>query len=156
MTARRAKRTSTAPLPTRFAGPGQSPGFLLWRISNAWQRRQRAALQPLGLTHSQFVVLAVAVWFGGSEKLTQARLAELCGIDPMSTSQIVRALQAAGLLERREHDEDSRAKTVEVTTAGREKARAASAVVEKTDEEFFAPVGASTERLVKIFKLLAQ
>jgi DNA-binding MarR family transcriptional regulator len=74
----------------------------------------------------------------------------------MSTSQIVRALQAAGLLERREHDEDSRAKTVEVTSAGREKARAAIAVVEKTDEEFFAPVGASTAGLVKFLKLLAQ
>jgi DNA-binding MarR family transcriptional regulator len=74
----------------------------------------------------------------------------------MSTSQIVRALQAAGLLERREHDDDSRAKAVEVTAAGRERARAAIAVVEKTDAEFFAPVGASTARLVKIFELLAQ
>ena len=53
-----------APLPTRLSGPGESPGFLLWKVSNAWQRKQRAALQPFGLTHSQFVLLATATWFG--------------------------------------------------------------------------------------------
>ena len=83
------------PLPTRLAGPAESPGFLLWKISNAWQRRQRAALQPFGLTHSQFVVLATATWFGASETLTQARISQLSGIDPMTTSQVLRALEAA-------------------------------------------------------------
>ena len=46
------------PLPTRLSGPAESPGFLLWKISNAWQRRLRVALQPYELTHSQFVLLA--------------------------------------------------------------------------------------------------
>ena len=42
----------------RFAGPGDSPGFLLWQVTNRWQQAQRAALKPYGLTHVQFVVLA--------------------------------------------------------------------------------------------------
>src|SRR5207245_2522155 len=95
------KAAPPAPLPTRLPGPASSPGFLLWKVSNAWQRRQRAALEPFGLTHSQFVLLATATWFGASETLTQARLAELSGVDPMTTSQIVRALEEASLLERR-------------------------------------------------------
>jgi DNA-binding MarR family transcriptional regulator len=128
------------PLDSRFTGPGESPGFLLWKVSNAWQRKQRAALQPFGLTHSQFVILATATWFGASELLTQARLAEVSGVDPMTTSQIVRALETAALLERNDHPTDPRAYTIEVTAAGRDKARKALAVVEATDEAFFAAV----------------
>jgi DNA-binding MarR family transcriptional regulator len=148
------RKAAAPPLPTRFAGPKESPGFLLWKVSNAWQRRQRAALQPLGLTHSQFVVLATATWFGSSEALTQARLAELSGVDPMTTSQVLRTLEAAGLLERRDHPDDPRAKAIVVTAAGREKARKAVAVVEATDAAFFAPLASSSERLVKILAAL--
>jgi DNA-binding MarR family transcriptional regulator len=146
-----------APLPTKHTGPAESPGFLLWKVSNHWQRRQRAALQPLGLTHSQFVILATAAWFGASETLTQARISELTGIDPMTTSQVVRALEAASLVERRDHPDDPRAKAIVVTSQGRERARKAIVVVEATDAEFFAPLAASTGKLVKMFgELLAE
>jgi DNA-binding MarR family transcriptional regulator len=148
------RKAAAPPLPTRFAGPRESPGFLLWKVSNAWQRRQRAALQPFGLTHSQFVILATATWFGASEALTQARLSELSGVDPMTTSQVVRTLEAAGLLERRDHPDDPRAKAIAVTAAGREKAREALTVVEATDAAFFAPVASSAARLVAIFRAL--
>lgn len=139
------------PLPTRLAGPGKSPGFLLWKVSNAWQRRQRAALQPLGLTHSQFVLLATATWFGSTETLTQARLAELTGVDVMTTSQVLRTLEAAKLVERDTHPDDPRAKTIVVTAGGRELARKAIVVVEATDEAFFAPVAAHLGDVVRLF-----
>src|SRR5260370_38642461 len=101
------KRGSKSPtLPTRFGGPAESPGFLLWKISNAWQRRQRIALQPYGLTHSQFVVLATATWFGASETLTQSRISRLSGIDPMTTSQVLRSLEAASLIQSIDHPKD--------------------------------------------------
>ena len=142
------------PLDSRFTGPGESPGFLLWKVSNAWQRAQRAALQPFGLTHSQFVILATATWFGATETLTQARLAEVSGVDPMTTSQIVRALEAAALLERRDHPSDPRAFAIAVTAAGRDRAKKALEVVEATDEAFFAPV--PNARLVELLKTLAR
>jgi len=146
----------TAPLPTRLAGPGESPGFLLWKVSNAWQRRQRAALQPLGLTHSQFVLLAAATWFGSTETLTQARLAELTGVDVMTTSQVLRTLEAAKLIERDAHPDDPRAKTIAVNARGRELARKAIVVVEATDEAFFAPLAASLGEVVRMFTELAR
>jgi DNA-binding MarR family transcriptional regulator len=141
-------------LPSRFVGPKQSPGFLLWQVSNAWQRRVRAALQPFGLTHSQFVLLATATWFGSKEALTQARLAELSGVDAMTTSQVVRTLESAGLLKRREHPGDPRAKLVGVTAAGHAKAKDALVAVENADAEFFAPLAARSETLLKIFATL--
>lgn len=144
------------PLPSRFGGPKESPGFLLWKVSNAWQRRQRAALQPLGLTHSQFVILATVTWFGAGETLTQARIAEISGIDPMTTSQVVRTLEVAALLERRDHPRDPRAKAIAVTPAGREKARKALPIVEAVDAAFFAPLATDVARLVKMFDALVR
>ena len=44
-----------------FESPDDSPGFLLWQVTNLWQRRIRAALEPLGLTHVQFVFVAGAI-----------------------------------------------------------------------------------------------
>ncbi|MBN2991702.1 winged helix-turn-helix transcriptional regulator [Pseudomonas cedrina subsp. fulgida] len=142
------------PLPTRHGGPSDSPGFLLWRISNTWQREQRAALQALGLTHTQFVMLAVATWFGSQEPLTQARLSQLTGSDPMTTSQVVRALLANGLFVRDAHPTDTRAKMISVSDAGRDIAHQAIGVVEAVDRKFFAPLGEQQASLVSLFQQL--
>ena len=142
------------PLPSRLPGPSESPGFLLWKVSNAWQRRQRAALQPFGLTHSQFVLLAAATWFGATETLTQTRLAQLSGVDPMTTSQLIRTLEGAGLVQRRDHPNDPRAKAIVVTEAGRTKARRALIAVEDTDAAFFGPVASHARALTKMLRAL--
>lgn len=142
------------PLPTSHSGSSDSPGFLLWRISNTWQREQRAALQPLGLTHTQFVMLAVTTWFGSQEPLTQARLSQLTGSDPMTTSQVVRALLANGLFVRDVHPTDTRAKVISVSEAGRDIAHKAIVVVEEVDRKFFAPLGEQQSSLVFLFQEL--
>lgn len=144
------------PLPTQHSGPSDSPGFLLWRISNTWQREQRAALQPLGLTHTQFVMLAVATWFGAEEPLTQARLAQLTGSDPMTTSQVVRALLANGLFERDAHPTDTRAKVISASASGRALAKKALLVVEQVDRKFFEPLGQQQSSLVTLFQTLIE
>lgn len=144
------------PLPTRLSGPAESPGFLLWKISNAWQRRLRVALQPYELTHSQFVLLATAIWFGAEETLTQTRLSQLSGIDPMTTSQVLRALEAALLIQRVDHPQDPRAKAITVTKAGRDLARKAVVAVEDADAAFFKPVASDTKRLVAMFQRLVE
>jgi DNA-binding MarR family transcriptional regulator len=148
--------TDARPLPSRFAGPEQSPGFLLWKVSNAWQRQQRAALQPLGLTHAQFVILATVTWFGEAETLTQAKIAKISGIDAMTTSQVVRALEAAALLERREHPSDPRAKAIAATAVGKKKAQKALPIVEAVDAAFFAPLAKDTTSLMAMFRVLAR
>ena len=150
------RKAAPPPLSTRLSGPAESPGFLLWKISNAWQRAQRLTLQPLGLTHSQFVVLATVTWYGASETLTQARVAQLAGIDPMTTSQVLRALETAALIERGDHPTDPRAKQIAATRTGRDLARKAVVVVEETDAAFFRPVAKSSPQLVKLFQALVQ
>ena len=46
-----------------FKKAEDSPGLLLWQLTNQWQQQQRKALRPLGLTHPQFVALAGILWF---------------------------------------------------------------------------------------------
>ncbi len=85
--------------------PPVSPGFLLWHATLRWQRLIAAALRPLELTHVQFVLLAVLWWFTEvrGERPTQRALADQAGTDRMMTSQVLRALEGRGLLERPQH-----------------------------------------------------
>ena len=142
------------PLPSRFGGPYDSPGFLLWRVSNVWQREQRQALQPFGITHTQFVALAVASWFGRQEPVTQAQLSQLTGSDPMTTSQVVRALEKLGYFERAPHPDDTRAKVISVSATGRDVAARAMQVVEATDQAFFEELGDEARVIVGLFQRL--
>jgi DNA-binding MarR family transcriptional regulator len=117
-----------------------SLGFLLWHATLRWQRAIAAALKPLGLTHVQFVLLAVLWWYVTvrKEQPSQRALAEQAGTDPMMTSQVVRALERKKLLTREPDPTDSRARRLNLTPTGRRLARRAIDVVEAVDDEFFA------------------
>lgn len=121
---------------SRFAGPADSPGFLLWRVTNAWQRAVRATLAPLGLTHVQFVLLASLTW-SAEGPVTQRSLADLAGTDEMMTSQAVRALEGKGLLTRVRSSTDGRAWALQATPEGRRLAERAVGLVEAADDDFF-------------------
>lgn len=125
---------------------------MLWKVTNAWQRAIRAALAPLGLTHVQFVLLA-ALTFARGEPMTQRELADAASTDAMMASQVIRALERKGLLERRPHPTDGRAIVLIPTTAGGALVNAANIVVEEADELFFAVLGA--ERVPELAALLA-
>ncbi|MEU8616486.1 MarR family transcriptional regulator [Streptomyces sp. NPDC048623] len=122
-------------------GPGESPGFLLWHATLRWQRDVAAALSPLGLTHVQFVLLACTWWLNGrGERPNQQTLARQAGTDVKMTSQVVRALEAKGLIERETDPTDTRAKRLRVTEPGAVLAPRAIEAVESVDARFFEPV----------------
>lgn len=121
--------------------PGESPGFLLWHATLRWQREIAAALAPLDLTHVQFVLLACAWWLNNQgEHPNQLALARQAGTDVKMASQVLRALEAKGLIEREVDPADTRAKRLRVTSAGAELAPRAIAAVELADARFFEPV----------------
>jgi DNA-binding MarR family transcriptional regulator len=128
---------------TEFATPDDSPGFLLWQVTNRWQQAQRAALKPHDLTHVQFVLLATLSWSQAEGPVTQRQLADRAATDPMMTSQVLRALEQKGLVERAAHPEDGRAWALQVTRSGRALADRAVLDVERCDREFFAALGPS-------------
>ena len=119
--------------------PEDSSGFLLWQVTSLWQRGIKKALEPLGLTHSQFVLLASAFWFHEQkEAVTQIKLSNHSKIDPMTTSTVLRTLQTKGYLKRQEHSSDTRAKTVALTEPGLEIVKKAVKLIEVFDNDFFA------------------
>jgi DNA-binding MarR family transcriptional regulator len=71
----------------------------------------------------------------------------------MMTSQVVRALEHRGLVERLRDPGDARTVRVTVTAAGRERLQGALADVEAADAGFFAPV--ADEALVSRLRTLA-
>jgi DNA-binding MarR family transcriptional regulator len=145
---------TTRALETEFDDANDSTGLVLWRVTNAWQAAQRRALKSFGLTHVQFVLLASLTWFGDETTVTQQGLADHAGTDPMMTSQVLRALENAGLVERRPHPTDRRARVLAVTTAGRELANRAVVAVEECDRAFFAALGDDRESFTRMLTRL--
>ncbi|MET3922099.1 MarR family winged helix-turn-helix transcriptional regulator [Arthrobacter sp. UYEF20] len=144
-----------AQLRSEYSDADDSPGLMLWRVTNSWQSAQRAALQPFGLTHVQFVLLASLTWLQTDQPVTQRAVADHAGTDPMMTSQVLRALAAKGLISRRPHPTDARARALMVTKSGAGLANAAVAAVEETDRRFFAPLGAGQRDFTGMLSRLA-
>lgn len=120
----------------------ESPGFLLWQVSNLWQRRIKRALAPAGLTHVQFMLLAGIYYLHSrGDVVTQIRLAGHAGTDKMMTSNVVRTLEKKELIVREGHPTDSRAKMLEITAKGRDLLKEAVPLVEETDRLFFEQLG---------------
>jgi DNA-binding MarR family transcriptional regulator len=116
----------------------ESTGFLLWQVTNLWQREIKKALEEYKLTHSQFVLLASIHWLTlDKQKVTQILLSNHTKIDPMTTSTVLRTLQMKGLVKRQEHESDTRAKTVGLTEIGLKNIKQAIKTVEQFDKHFF-------------------
>ena len=127
--------------PFQFDKAEDSSGFLLWQVTNLWQREIKKALEKHGLTHSQFVLLASIHWLTLSKQnVTQILLSSHTKIDPMTTSTVLRTLQKKRLLKRQEHETDTRAKTVLLTDKGIKLVSQAVKTVEQYDDEFFTPL----------------
>lgn len=118
--------------------PDDSPGFLLWHVTLRWQRAMAGVLAPMGLTHVQFVLLATAWWLNSrGEQPNQLALARQAGTDVKMTSQVLRKLEAKGLIRRDVDAADTRARKLHVTERGSDLAVRALAAVESADARFF-------------------
>jgi len=122
-----------------FKTPEESPGFLLWQLTNHWQRLQREALLKLGITHAQFVVLATILWLSttGKKEISQKIISELTNIDKMSMSDLVVLLLGKKLIKREKSKMDGRAFSLSLTDKGKKVALKAVPIVEKIDMDFF-------------------
>ena len=135
---------------TRFQGPEASPGFLMWRAALAWQRDIAAALEPVGLTHSQFVLLACTQWLEEQgDGASQVMIATQAGMDVKTASQVLHRLERAGLVSRQPDPKDARARIVTTTAAGREVGARATHLVEDADEAYFAAMPHLREALLR-------
>ncbi|MCH9634689.1 MAG: putative HTH-type transcriptional regulator [Chlamydiae bacterium] len=117
--------------------PDRSPGFLLWHVSTAWRGSIEEMLKSMGLTHPQFVILATLGWLTRKgDRVTQALIGKMAGLDPNTVSQIIRGLEQKELI-MREKSSDGRAKNPSLTAKGSNILKKAMPAVETKDAEFF-------------------
>jgi DNA-binding MarR family transcriptional regulator len=138
-------------------GPFASPGYWLHRASLAYLRELDAALRPLGLTHTQFSVLAAVSWIGREAgPPTQQQVAEFAGIDRMMTSKVLGTLEVRGLIERVADDGDARQRRCHLTGAGRGSIPAATRAARDVDARFFGPAGQLRDELAALVRPAAR
>ena len=76
----------------------------------------RQVLEPLGLTHPQYLVM-LALWQHGA--LSVKELSRLLQLDPGTLSPLLKRLEAAGLVRRERNPDDQRNLALTLTPAGR-------------------------------------
>lgn len=86
----------------------------------ALHRRSEARFAPHDLTADQFVLLAT---LSRGHALTQRELARRMPSDPSTVRAMLVLLERRGLVQRDTHPTDARARTVALTTAGKQKFR---------------------------------
>lgn len=122
------------------SGPLLSPGFWLQQAALTWRAELDTRLRPLGLTPTQFTVLASVGWL---EHLngppTQQQVATNAGADRMMTSKVAHTLEQHGLLIRQAHESDARALRLTLTPAGRTTVDHATRAARDVDALLFGP-----------------
>lgn len=88
----------------------------------------RPVLEPLGLTHPQYLVM-LALWERSPRSLGE--LAEELAMDPATLSPLVKRLQAQGRVLRTRRTDDERVLAIELTDEGRALRSRAIAVPEQ-------------------------
>lgn len=76
----------------------------------------RPVLEPLGLTHPQYLVM-LALWEHAPVSVKD--LSEMLQLDPATLSPLIKRLEAAGLLRRERDSRDERALAIVLTADGR-------------------------------------
>ncbi|WP_032113539.1 MarR family winged helix-turn-helix transcriptional regulator [Candidatus Paracaedibacter symbiosus] len=142
--------------PFGFDRPEDSPGFSLWQATIIWQRLIKKALDPYNISHSQFVIMALLLWFKAHNyDTTQTLIINWSKLDKMTVSKSLKKLVAQGLVHRFELKTDTRAKSVFLTDKGKDLVYQLVPIVEKIDAEFFGKVlERDKQLLIQILKKL--
>ena len=88
----------------------------------------RPVLEPLGLTHPQYLVM-LALW--SEDGRSVGNLASALALEPATLSPLLKRLETAGLVARRRSTADERVLVIELTDAGRALRAQAEAIPQK-------------------------
>ncbi|MCX2950498.1 MarR family winged helix-turn-helix transcriptional regulator [Lentzea sp. NEAU-D7] len=119
----------------------QTPGHLVWRLAMKWRTAVDRALDPLGLTHAQYVVLASLL---ALDRPSQRELADHTGLEALYVSKLARSLEASGLISRTRDAVDTRTVRLSLTPQGLETVEPAVALVRSLLDRLLAPLGDRT------------
>jgi DNA-binding MarR family transcriptional regulator len=131
-----------------------SPGFWLHHAALAWRAELERRLKVVGLTPTQFLVLASAGWLEHAQGApTQQQVAEHAGADRMMTSKVLKTLLDRELLDRVVDPADARAYRLTLTLKGLKLTRQSTEIARSLDTEYF---GDHPDRLRSTLRQIAQ
>lgn len=133
-----------------------SVGHRLWVLATRWRVAVDRSLEPHGLTHATYAVVAAlfAMNNAGRSPL-QRELADAVGLEPLYVSKLVRAAERDGFLVRRPDPHDGRAHRLTLTPIGRVRTRTAIGVVAALQHDSLAALGGrNDERVEQLVELL--
>jgi len=90
-------------------------GFLIWDVSRLWRVVLDRTLKPLGVTRSQYSVIA---FLSRRDGMTQTALAADLDMTKVAVGGLLERMEAVGLVERRADESDARVRRVYLTRKG--------------------------------------
>ncbi|WP_191305190.1 MarR family winged helix-turn-helix transcriptional regulator [Lentzea cavernae] len=120
---------------------GPTAGHLVWRLAMKWRTAVDRALDSLGLTHAQYVVLSSLI---ALDRPSQRELADHTGLEPLYVSKLARSLEAADFIARTRDTVDTRSVRLTLTPHGRSTVEPAIAVVRSLLDRLLEPLGDRT------------
>lgn len=105
-------------------------GYLVKRVQQAFRRRSDAALKGAGLSMAQYAVLRA---LADHADASASELARLCFVTRQSLQDVLTGLRAVGLVEDADSPPRGRARSLQLTTTGRQRLTAADDAVMTVD-----------------------
>jgi len=127
--------------------------ILVWQVIKLLIRNKKQVLEKFGLTCSQFEILSAINYFSNVKKdIIQIDLSEKAGIDPMTTSTILRNLERKKLISRQRGTVNTRTVLVEITDDGSYLLEQAFAEIRLSDLKIYENIDKSwfTAQLLKL------
>lgn len=112
----------------------------------------RPLLEPMGLTHPQYLVM-LALW--GESPLSVKGLGELLRLDAATLSPLLKRLEASGYLTRTRNQADERQLLIELTPAGRRLRRRAERIPPAIMAELGMDIGELEQLHARLTALIA-
>jgi DNA-binding MarR family transcriptional regulator len=132
--------------------PDRNLGFVLHDTARLLRKRFEQKARSLGLTRSQWQVLA---HLARHEGIHQGALAEILEVEPITLVRILDRLQASGLIERRHHATDRRVRLLYLTEKAHPLLETIRAIGAETRSEALAGIpDADRERLIEILLVM--
>nr|WP_225954432.1 MarR family transcriptional regulator [Kibdelosporangium phytohabitans] len=101
-----------------------------------------AALRPYGINGRELAVMLV---LATGEPASQQQAAQRLGVDRTTMVALLDALETKELVSRHPHEEDRRRNVVELTEAGRETLRLATAASDEAERKLLEPLGSRVD-----------
>jgi len=133
--------------------PDEHVGYLLTQTYLLKQRHLNTALKQIGITYTQFVILATTLELADEKgTITQQTIASERQLDKVMVSNVVKTLVEKRLIKRFRHPTDHRALAIKLTSKGVEIAIQAKGIVKQSDLVFFSCI--ESEELYRVLKKL--